>query len=37
LIKEIKDTANLIASDLHPLFQNELKVIFQKYGFNVPQ
>jgi hypothetical protein len=37
LIKELKETGNLISSELHPLFQNELKSIFQKYGFNVPQ
>lgn len=37
LIKEVKETGNLIASESHPLFQGELKMIFQKYGFNVPQ
>ena len=37
LIKEVKETGNLVSTELHPLFQAELKVIFQKYGFNVLQ
>jgi hypothetical protein len=37
LIKEVKETGNLFSSERHPLFQYELRLIFQKYGFNEPQ
>lgn len=37
LIKEIRETGNLSSWEKHPLFQYELKVIFQKYGIETPQ
>ncbi len=36
LIKEIKETGNLISREGHPLFHHELRVIFQKYGIAIP-
>ncbi len=37
LIKEILETGNLGSREVHPLFQYELKLIFQKYGIERPQ
>lgn len=37
LIKEIRESGNLNSWERHPLFQLELKVIFQKYGIEIPQ
>ncbi len=36
LIKEIKETGNLVSREGHPLFHYELRIIFQKYGIEVP-
>ncbi|MBL7872059.1 MAG: hypothetical protein JNM78_10635 [Cyclobacteriaceae bacterium] len=37
LIKEIVETGDLMKRNEHPLFRYELKVVFQKYGIEMPQ